>query len=582
MIRVRAGTEVRVSVRNALPKPLRLRGLQDRTGAEIDSVVIAPDATHEFQFRAEAPGTYYYWGRTESFPPNALPGRGRDAPLVGALIVDPAGSPPPKGERVFVISGWADSSSALGVKSNDADRVMRRELLQRNDWIVFAVNGSSWPHTERLSYAVGDTVRWRIINASRIPHPMHLHGFYFDVEARGDAQRDTTYGTSARRAAVTEWMVAGTTMAMSWVPTRPGNWLFHCHIVQHMTGALRLPAREGPARALVAGARAGHAKEAHAEGAHVEHAMAGLVMGIRVSSAKAVAPVRDARPRRRLRIFVNERANVYGDRPALGYVLQEGSVPPAADSIPRPSSTITLRQHEPTEIVLVNASTQTTTVHWHGIELESFYDGAGGWSGWGTRIAPPIFPGDSFIVRLTPPRAGTFIYHTHVDEGNQLASGLYGALIVLPANAPADTADRLFLIGIGGPLDDSRPVVNGVDAPPPMELRSGVAYRFRIINISPLETHSVRLVSGATIQEWRPVAKDGADLPASQATMQSAILDVHPGETYDFEVLRPRPESLTVRVLAAETIANRAAFIARVGRGVPLPRIVIDIPLRVR
>ena len=47
-------------------------------------------------------------------------------------------------------------------------------------------------------------------------------------------------------------------------------------------------------------------------------------------------------------------------------------------------------------------------------------------------IMPPIAPGASFVAQMTPPRAGTFIYHTHIDDIKQLSSGLYGALIVLP------------------------------------------------------------------------------------------------------------------------------------------------------
>ena len=40
-------------------------------------------------------------------------------------------------------------------------------------------------------------------------------------------------------------------------------------------------------------------------------------------------------------------------------------------------------------------------------------------------------PGQSFIVRITPPRAGTFIYHTHWHDEAQLAGGLYGPLLVM-------------------------------------------------------------------------------------------------------------------------------------------------------
>jgi hypothetical protein len=88
----------------------------------------------------------------------------------------------------------------------------------------------AWPNTERLTYSVGDTVRYRVINASIAVHPMHLHGFYFDVNSRGGGNADSTFGgaTSVPRV-VTERAAPGRTFSMTWVPERAGNWLFHCH-----------------------------------------------------------------------------------------------------------------------------------------------------------------------------------------------------------------------------------------------------------------------------------------------------------------------------------------------------------------
>lgn len=565
MIRVPAGTAMRVTVRNTLSVAMRLRGLQDRVGAGLDSIIIEPGARQEVRFHADVPGTYYYWGRTDPLPARVAVGIGRDATLAGAFIVDSASAKPPKGERIFFITMWSDTLLGRS-KSNEADRVLRREFIARDRWLIAAVNGLSWPHSEQLSHSVGDTVHWRVINGSPLPHPMHLHGFYFDVNARGDALRDTIFTTEQRRLAVTEWMVAGTTMRMTWVPTRPGNWLFHCHLVTHITGTQRLGVPAKPARAT------------HHN--HAEEGMAGLVLGVRVSPVRRMPVAPDPTPRRRLRLFITERENVHGDQPGYSYVLQEGPTAPAPDSVRNLSSTLILRQNEPTEIAVINVAKHTTTIHWHGIELESVNDGVGGWSGWGTRLAPPIAPGDSFVARLTPPRAGTFMYHTHVNEGITLASGLYGALLVIPEHAAPDTSDRMLLLSVGGPGDDARPVVNGSPNPPAIELHGGVAHRFRFINISPLETHTVQLTHGGAVLQWRALAKDGADLPAQQARMQPATLLLHPGETYDFEVKRERGDSLTLKIISPETITVRtAAFRAKTQ---PIPRIVTEIPVIVR
>ena len=49
------------------------------------------------------------------------------------------------------------------------------------------INGLSWPHTERLAYAQGDSIHWRVINFTELDHPMHLHGFYFRADRRATA-----------------------------------------------------------------------------------------------------------------------------------------------------------------------------------------------------------------------------------------------------------------------------------------------------------------------------------------------------------------------------------------------------------
>lgn len=304
--------------------------------------------------------------------------------------------------------------------------------------------------------------------------------------------------------------------------------------------------------------------------------MGGLVLGIRVTGPEEAA--RESLPRRALRLFITERQRVYGDLPGYSYVLQEGPEPPAPDSLRRVGSTLALRRGEPVAITVVNLTSRTTTVHWHGLELESYYDGVGDWSGAGARVAPPIAPGDSFVVRLTPPRAGTFMYHTHTSEGVALASGLYGPLLVLPDRDVPDPSDRIALISIDGPLDDGRIMVNGSPEPAPIEVRAGTPHRFRLIGITPLETVTVQLLSGDSVVTWRSLAKDAADLPPHQAVPVRATLALHPGDTWDVEIV-PEGVPLTLRIVTPGTVASRAA--ARAG-GRPIARPVIDIPLVAR
>ena len=525
LVRIPAGTEIHVSVRNSLPKMMRLRGLQDRLSAALDTFDIAPGAEREIDFIATTPGTYFYWGKTEGDldgPPLAS-----DAELSGAFIVDPPRSSSTPKDRVIVVGIWRDTLRTIphpGIRE------------------VPTINGLSWPHTERLDYLVGDTVNFRVINVSGAPHPMHLHGFYFKVNSRGDAIRDTVYTLTQRRTAVTEFMRSMTTMNMSFVPTRPGNWLFHCHLVFHISRDLKL---------LYDDSTDAHTHMTN----HALEGMSGLVMGIRVAGRGITKFPAEPTARNRMRLFVDRRANVFGTEPGYAFVLQEGATAPAPDSVRFPSSTIIVRKNEPTEITVLNRTPEPVSIHWHGIELQSYYDGVGGWSGWKQQTAPVIMPNDSFVVRMTPDRAGTFIYHTHTDENRQLTSGLYGPLIVLDGNGPVNPNDRLMLMGAGGPGGGFRnpnqlsaPFFNGRASPLPMELTAGVAHRIRFVNITPAGIKRVRLLSDATLQTWRAVAKDGADLPPSQANVRPADFSSGPGETMDFEIHRAQPEELTMEI----------------------------------
>src|SRR6185503_3491440 len=164
------------------------------------------------------------------------------------------------------------------------------------------------------------------------------------------------------------------------------------------------------------------------------------------------AKVASTRPSRIIHLFADTRPKVFGDRPGFGFVVQKGPRRPARDSVPIPGTPLLLTRGQPVRITVHNRIATPLTVHWHGIELDSYADGVGGWSGMARRIAPMIAPGDSFVARFTPPRAGTFMYHVHNEHGDELASGLYAPLFVLePGQVFDPETDRVFVIATAGP-----------------------------------------------------------------------------------------------------------------------------------
>ena len=95
-------------------------------------------------------------------------------------------------------------------------------------------------------------------------------------------------------------------------------------------------------------------------------------------------------------------------------------------SVPGP----TLKVREGSELVveIENQGDHESTVHWHGLRLENRYDG--------THETQPLIPvGGRFTARLAFPDPGVYWYHPHVREDYGQELGLYGNVLVEPADA---------------------------------------------------------------------------------------------------------------------------------------------------
>jgi manganese oxidase len=369
-----------------------------------------------------------------------------------------------------------------------------------------------------------------VINTTPIDHPMHLHGFYFRVDGMGDGVVDTLLAPADRRMAVTEIVGPGQTMDMSWSPNRPGNWIFHCHFAGHLSYHVAMDTYEGVP----------HPENEHSHMTDAPHQMYGLVMGIRVAPSGPLAKA-PANPRK-IRLVVREKDNVYGNHPGYAFVLGGTPAEKNPEILPVPGSPIVLVRGQPVAVNIVNQSQDHAAVHWHGIELQSYPDGVPGWSGSGNDILPAIAPGESLTVQFTPPRAGTFMYHSHFNEFQQITSGMYGPLIVLEPGQKYDPkTDRVLLFSDGGPTTNviAGPfppmLMNGQAQPDPIDLKAGVTYRFRVIGITGDISTQFKFLDGDKPIEWRAVARDGMTLPASQATVRPAAMIFDPGQIFDFE-----------------------------------------------
>ena len=529
MIRVPQGTEVRLTLRNRVDTSVTIGGLRPGVSPATDTLTIAAGQSRELRYRLETPGSYFYWG---AFGGTTLTDRlWKDSQLNGAIIVDPPGGSPP--DHVFLISEWFHPYD---------DRPFE---------VVSVINGKAFPYTERLTLHQGDSTRFRVLNTLTLFHPMHLHGFYYRVLARGSWSKDGPLPLAKQPLLNTDLLPPGGTLTLAFVPTTPGNWLFHCHFSFHMDDDVSLVG--APTDSASSGSRA---PMDHAAGA-AGHRMHGLVIALSVTPSPGYVAY-DEPNARDIRLLIQRKPNglLGGLATAYGFVIQKGESAPPPDSVDLPAPVLQLERGKPVRITVVNNLPEPTGVHWHGLEIPSFPDGVPNWSGMGDRVFQPIGPGATFVAAFTPPRSGTFPYHSHLNERHQIESGMYGAIIV--TDKPRDLVhDHLVLVGGGGPvvynkIESPYALVNGRVSPEPLRLTAGEVHRLRIVTIHPDWRIAVTLRNDSTIARWRAVAKDGYEMPAAQATERLANVQMGPGETADFEFRPAKPGEWRLEIKTAE------------------------------
>jgi FtsP/CotA-like multicopper oxidase with cupredoxin domain len=523
MIRVPAGTEIRLSLRNKDGDgSLIMHGLYDRPAPGDTTITLAPGETREIRFRLSTPGTYYYWGSRSDKPMSArmggLPARRRHRRRPAGHEAGPQG----RDLRHHRMAGRLQDQRRAGLLGSACGD--QRTLMA----------GQPAPHLYR-----GKAVKWRWINASMEDHPLHLHGFYFRVDSRGDGLSDRLYPAGPERDwVVTEQVMTGETITTTWIPTQPGNWIFHCHNPYHMRQHFPFEMLQSKAFPLRAAPEFFTALAATRE-------MAGMVLGVTVRPKEGPRyNPRTPEGRRKIDMTVEATPESTDQVPSLRYVVNEDRRPEVLSRAAGPL--LVLTKGEPTQVTIKNRMKDMTTVHWHGIELESYFDGVGEFGGDPKRgRSPMIHPGHEFVARFTPPRAGTFMYHTHMVEAEQGEGGLNGPIVVLEPGQKYDPArDHVILVTPARSFADQGRflLVNGVNPPEPIEIVAGQKHRFRFINLHTFEGGLVAEVKqGATLGLWRALAKDGRDLPRSRQVDKPARQMVSIGETYDFEFVAGAP-----------------------------------------
>jgi FtsP/CotA-like multicopper oxidase with cupredoxin domain len=204
-----------------------------------------------------------------------------------------------------------------------------------------------------------------------------------------------------------------------------------------------------------------------------------------------------------------------------------------------PGPTIEADRGDTLLVRLTNNLPQPTMIHWHGIRVPASMDGTGA-------VQRAVEPGETFEYRFEVPDAGTYWYHSHHNETEQIERGLYGALIVRAEDEPRFDRERVLILddlklderGELSPFGDPHEhhegregdvrLLNGRQEPE-LEIAGGQVERWRLVNAA--NTKYVRLSLGG-----RPFSLIGTDAGLLQEPREVTEVLITPGERVELAV----------------------------------------------
>lgn len=79
--------------------------------------------------------------------------------------------------------------------------------------------------TEAIRFDEGERVRLTLINDTMMPHPIHLHGMFFEIDNGAGMHKPRKHTVIVKPAEK---------LSVDITAEHVGDWAFHCHLLYHM------------------------------------------------------------------------------------------------------------------------------------------------------------------------------------------------------------------------------------------------------------------------------------------------------------------------------------------------------------
>jgi len=218
------GDRLRIFVTNRLPEhtTIHWHGVLLPNGMDgvggLTQLQIPAGKTFVYEFQMKHSGTFMYHPHADEMVQMAMG-------MHGFIVVHPKNPGQHRVDRdfVFLINAFDIEPGAATPKVNT--------MLDFNLW---AWNSRVFPGIDHLAVRTGDRVRIRMGNLTMTNHPIHLHGYNFEVTGTDGGW----VPKSARWPEVTVDMAIGQMRAIEFDAVYPGDWAFHCHKSHHTMNAM--------------------------------------------------------------------------------------------------------------------------------------------------------------------------------------------------------------------------------------------------------------------------------------------------------------------------------------------------------
>jgi FtsP/CotA-like multicopper oxidase with cupredoxin domain len=169
----------------------------------------------------------------------------RDKPMQAPIRLAPNGLPEPDlasaSEHFIMFQGGMRGAPVIGLVDGKPAKI---HDLMESSGLAWTMNYSArhehaLMHEPFLHLRLGEHVRLRMINETDYTHPMHLHGHFFRAVA--------VDGRELPRQPWRDTVLMGPrqTVDIAFVADNPGDWMYHCHILDHAAGGMMGTIRVG-------------------------------------------------------------------------------------------------------------------------------------------------------------------------------------------------------------------------------------------------------------------------------------------------------------------------------------------------